>query len=162
MNEPRNITRPIFEGWQTYQQLLVAAITPLTAEQLTLRAAPHLRSVGENAQHIVAARAYWFHRLLGEGGERFASLTAWDEPEAPERSAEELVQALQQTWRTMHVAIDTWSDQDWQQTWPGRPGSAPEIITRHWVIWHLIEHDIHHGGEILLTLGMHDITALSL
>jgi uncharacterized damage-inducible protein DinB len=32
-------------------------------------------------------------------------------------------------------------------------------ITRGWVIWHVIEHDIHHGGEIAYSLGMHGLTA---
>ena len=31
--------------------------------------------------------------------------------------------------------------------------------TRGWVIWHVIEHDIHHGGEIAYSLGMHGLTA---
>jgi uncharacterized damage-inducible protein DinB len=27
------------------------------------------------------------------------------------------------------------------------------------VVWHVLEHDLHHGGEISLTLGMHGIDA---
>jgi uncharacterized damage-inducible protein DinB len=27
------------------------------------------------------------------------------------------------------------------------------------VVWHLIEHDLHHGGELSLTLGMHGVAA---
>ncbi len=25
-----------------------------------------------------------------------------------------------------------------------------QTYTRQWVIWHLIEHDLHHGGELPL------------
>ena len=35
-------------------------------------------------------------------------------------------------------------------------------FTRQWVIWHLIEHDLHHGGEISLTLGAHELTAIDI
>jgi hypothetical protein len=28
------------------------------------------------------------------------------------------------------------------------------------MIWHLIEHDLHHGGELSFTLGMHRLTAI--
>jgi uncharacterized damage-inducible protein DinB len=28
---------------------------------------------------------------------------------------------------------------------------------RGWIIWHLIEHDLHHGGELFYTLGSHGI-----
>jgi uncharacterized damage-inducible protein DinB len=31
--------------------------------------------------------------------------------------------------------------------------------TRGWIIWHVIEHDLHHGGELALTLGMHGLVA---
>ena len=33
-------------------------------------------------------------------------------------------------------------------------------LTRGWVIWHVMEHDIHHGGEIAYSLGMHGLAAL--
>jgi uncharacterized damage-inducible protein DinB len=29
-------------------------------------------------------------------------------------------------------------------------------ITRSWVIWHVLEHDLHHGGELTETLGLLD------
>jgi uncharacterized damage-inducible protein DinB len=25
--------------------------------------------------------------------------------------------------------------------------------TRQWMIWHVLEHEIHHGGELSLALG---------
>jgi uncharacterized damage-inducible protein DinB len=28
---------------------------------------------------------------------------------------------------------------------------------RGWVVWHVIEHDLHHGGEIGYSLGMHGL-----
>jgi uncharacterized damage-inducible protein DinB len=30
------------------------------------------------------------------------------------------------------------------------------------VIWHLVEHDLHHGGEISQILGSHRVPALNL
>jgi len=30
-------------------------------------------------------------------------------------------------------------------------------FSRAWVIYHLVEHDLHHGGEVSLTLGMHGL-----
>lgn len=152
----------IYQGWHTYQDMLVRALMPLTAEQFSLRAAPRLRSVGEVAAHIIGARARWFHALMGEGGDEFAALGRWDRRDAPARSAAELVQGLEATWRGMHAAIDRWTAEEWQQTWPGEDESEPEVITRPWVIYHLIEHDLHHGGEISITLGAHGVRAIEL
>ena len=58
----------IISGWDEYQQNLVSAVSPLTPEQLGLRAAPQLRTIGELVAHIVVARVGWFHFGLGEGG----------------------------------------------------------------------------------------------
>lgn len=161
MKETHSLTQTIYDGWHTYQQLLIKALAPLKEDELELRAAPHLRSVRENALHIIGARARWFYGM-DEEEDRFRPFTGWDRPGAPSRIARELVDGLEQTWTGMRETIGNWTEEDWQQTWPGDPGDEPEIITRQWVIWHLIEHDVHHGGEISLTLGVHGIAALSL
>ena len=55
-------------SWGMYQERLTAAVAALTAEQVALRAAPDLRSIGEIALHIVGCRMYWFTEFLGEDG----------------------------------------------------------------------------------------------
>jgi hypothetical protein len=57
-----------YTSWKAYQDHLKEALAPVTAEQLALRAALGLRSVGENALHIVGCRIYWFTGFLGEVG----------------------------------------------------------------------------------------------
>jgi hypothetical protein len=52
--------------WKSYPDHIKGSLTFLTAEQLELRAAPHLRSIGEDALHIIGCRAYWFTDFLGE------------------------------------------------------------------------------------------------
>ena len=161
LTENRELTGSIFEGWHTFQGALIKALQPLESDQLALRVSPNLRSVGEIARHIVGARARWFHMLLGEGGDAFAALGTWDRLDAPERSAHEIVAGLETTWRGMHAAIACWTPDEWRQTYPGDK-DEPELITRQWVIWHLIEHDLYHGGEISLTLGMHGVRGVDL
>jgi uncharacterized damage-inducible protein DinB len=41
-------------------------------------------------------------------------------------------------------------------------GPRGNVRTRGWIIWHVVEHDLHHGGELSLTLGMHGVPALDL
>jgi uncharacterized damage-inducible protein DinB len=159
MTESQSPLSTIYAGWQTYQTLLITALTPLSPDQVALRAAPTLRSVGEMATHMIGARARWFYQLMGEGGDTFAELGTWDRKGMPIRTATELVHGLETTWQGMHEAISRWTAADWQQTYPGEDASEPATMTRLWVIWHLIEHDLHHGGEISLTLGMHGLSA---
>ena len=162
MREEQFIVPEIFAGWQRYQELIVQALAPLSDEQLSLRAAPTLRSVDEIARHMIGARARWFYLLLGEGGERFAELSKWDGKAMRPRTAAELTEGLETTWRGMQEAIARWTEDDWRKTYPGEGPDEPATITPNWVIWHLIEHDLHHGGEISLTLGMNGLTAPNL
>ncbi len=151
-----------YENWQKYQDQLKGAIAPLTTEQLALRAAPDLRTVGEIATHIIGARVGWFTRLMGEGDEEVATLGGWDGPGEPVRQAAELVQGLDQSWALMAEALGRWSPADMAYVFEGERGGEPYALSRSWVIWHLIEHDLHHGGELSITLGMHGVTAIDL
>lgn len=57
----------VYAGWEDDRRLLIASVAPLTDEQLALRGAPHLRTIGHLAAHIVAARARMIYWILGEG-----------------------------------------------------------------------------------------------
>jgi uncharacterized damage-inducible protein DinB len=162
MAPDQEMIQSVYDGWYAYQKTPIETLALLDLDQLELRAGPNLRTVGEIAAHIVGARARWFHSLMGEGGDKFKSIGRWDRRGAKLRSAEELVSALAETWEGMHEAIARWAPEDWGETWPGEDDTETEVITRHWVIWHLIEHDLHHGGEISITLGAHGVPALKL
>jgi uncharacterized damage-inducible protein DinB len=152
----------VYRGWQDYQALLIHAVTPLTPEQLALRPAPSLRSVGEAVAHVLGARARWIHGLIGEGGDELGAFATWDGPDAPSRTAAELTEGLETTWRKMREAFARWTPAEWDQTYEDDDEGIPATFDRRWVVWHLIEHDIHHGGEIGITLGMHGVNALVL
>jgi len=158
MAEQQSTLSTFYIGWNDYQTLLIKALAPLSPEQLPLRATPQLRSIGEIATHMIGARARWFHDLVGEGDQEFAALGTWDRKGMPIRNAAELVSGLETTCRVMQQAIASWTPADWEQTYEGESGE-PASFTRQWIIWHLIEHDLHHGGELSLTLGIHGLAA---
>jgi uncharacterized damage-inducible protein DinB len=152
---------PFYKGWDVYQQLLVTAIAPLTPEQLALRPASHMWSIGILAAHIISTRVWWFHRWMGVGSAELEPLEIWDEEGAPARSASELVAGLESTWNMVQEALTSWTPNDLEQVFQA-PEGHPRQRSRQWIIWHLLEHDLHHGGEISLILGMHGLTALDL
>ena len=162
MKQEQELIQSIYKGWNAYQEVMIETLAPLGPDQLTLRASPSLRTVGEITAHIVGARARWFYLLMGEGGDEFKDFGTWDRRGAKARTADELVNGLEATWIGMHDAISRWTPEDWNKTWPGEDDNEPELLTRQWVIWHLIEPDLHHGGEISITLGAHGVQALNL
>ncbi len=151
----------IYDNWKGYQEKVAAAIAPLTAEQLTLRAAPHQWSVGRLVEHMVGARVWWIIERLGEDGAAVQSLKDWDrEDEVLPLTAAELVAGLDLTWQMIANALARWSATDMEQvfTYTHYNGEQQQF-DRAWVIYHLLEHDLHHGGEVSLTLGAHGLEA---
>jgi len=145
---------PFYQGWDRYQGLLVESVGSLTDEQLALRAAPHLNSVGMLAAHIIGTRVGWFQQLLGELDPEIAALDPWDADDAPQRSAVELVHGLELTWNMIQDCLNMWTPAIFEQTITTQRGSTRSF---QWVIFHVLEHDMHHGGELALTLGMHGL-----
>jgi uncharacterized damage-inducible protein DinB len=151
-----NFTLAMFyKQWQTYQEQIKAAVAPLTAEQLALRAAPSLRSIGENAAHIIGCRIGWFTYTLGETASD--DVKAWGDNEESARSTTELVQGLDASWQLVADCLGRWNNDDMQQTFPDDWEGQIVHLSRAWIVWHVLEHDLHHGGEISLTLGMYGL-----
>jgi uncharacterized damage-inducible protein DinB len=150
--------------WKEYQEHVKGALAALTAEQLALRAAPHLRSVGENAMHIIGTRIGWFIETLGEEfGEKMSAYLKRNEVAlrqgAPVPTAAELAQGLDLTWQFIADCLARWSPADMQQTFPDEWDGKQVYLSRAWVVGHVMEHDMHHGGELSFTLGMHGVPA---
>jgi uncharacterized damage-inducible protein DinB len=169
---------PFVEGWLGYQRLLLDSIRPLSPEQLASRTAPFQWAVWQLAAHIAGSRAYWFHDVLGEGDPsvremfRVARTTVhdlaledagWEDVEDEPRTAAMLTDAFERTWAMLDESLRRWTAEDLsvEFTRTRRDGEI-ETFTRAWVVWHLIEHDLHHGGEISQILGSNGIPALEL
>lgn len=142
-----------YAGWSNYQRLLVDAVRSLDETGLAYRASPSLRPAWMLAGHIISARIYWFHHVLGEGDAALAPLQNWDEDDQPMLSGRELATGLEQSWQLVEDCLARWSVADLDVEFPRRN----RTVTRQWVVWHVIEHDLHHGGELFLTLGMHGV-----
>lgn len=144
--------------WQTYQNALSTAFAPLAPAQLALRAAPDLRSIDELARHIIGTRAGWFSWVLDANGEDFKAYERWHRPGTP-KTASELVAGLGATWQVMEQTLARYTLTDLREEVSRERDGRTRTFTRGWVIWHVMEHDLHHGGEIAYALGMHGLQA---
>lgn len=163
-NSPQTFTlAPLYKGWQEYQQLLIKALAPLSPEQLNLRAAPELRSIYDIAAHIIRARSGWLFYTLKVESEDLVLLTTWGREGEPVRTAAELVSGLETSMKALQDGLQRWTIADLEdQVEDIEDDGTVETFTRQWVIWHLIEHDLHHGGEISFSLGMYGLAAIDI
>jgi uncharacterized damage-inducible protein DinB len=169
--------RVFSEGWEHHQDLMVGMVRDLTPEQLDLRPAPGTWSVWQLAGHIAGSRAYWFHDVLGEGEDAVRDMfrvtattvpdlpledAGWEDDEDHHRGSAELVEGLERTWSMLDDCLGRWTADDLAVEFSRRRHTGTQTVTRAWVVWHLIEHDVHHGGEISLILGSNGLAGLDL
>jgi uncharacterized damage-inducible protein DinB len=156
--EPEAITLiRFYDGRRAYQAMLADRVAALTSDQLALQSAPHQRPVWLIAAHIIGTRVGWFHGWMGEGAPSIAAFDPWDSDDAPPRTAEELVEGLAATWQMIDDCLNRWTPANLADPFVHRGDDQEITSSRSWIIWHVLEHDIHHGGELFLTLGIHGL-----
>jgi uncharacterized damage-inducible protein DinB len=158
-----------YEGWATYQHRLVEIIAPLSSEQLAFPASSHQWTIGMLVQHILGNRVWWFQGWMSEGNPDLAPIMQLDpgDNETPPRlAAAELVVGLEDTWRMIDQALARWTSADLGQVF-----SPPAFLsegeknyfgerTRQGIIWYVLQHEIHHGGELSLALGAYGLAGI--
>lgn len=148
---------PFYQGWETYQRMLVEVIEPLTPEQLALPLGHTGRTIEHLIRHIIEARIVWFGLWMGQGE---TDLAPWGDGGQPILDAARLIAALKRTWRTIEDALAGWTPATLDDALPTPPGEHFTPRTRRWILWHTFEHEIHHGGELSLALGAHGIPGI--
>ncbi|HEY3413197.1 MAG TPA: DinB family protein [Armatimonadota bacterium] len=153
----------VFEGWEGYNTSLVHAIEPLTAEQLAFRPAPAMSSVGEVAAHIAFGRVGWFHNMGAPGASALAEqISAIEKPGGRatgpmSEDPSELVNWLNATWAMVEGTLGAWTVEDLAVTYPHTYWGKTYAVSRQWTIFRILAHDIHHGGQLTVMLGMQGI-----
>lgn len=160
--QPESFLDVISENWQIYHEKLCASIRPLTSEQLLIQPAAHMWHLGQILQHMISVRAGWFSFTLQENDEAMNAYTMWGQRDSPARSAAELVSGLDETWAFIESRLQRWTPADYAETFPDEVEGQIYQVSRSWVIYHVMEHDLHHGGEVSLILGMNGLPSADL
>ena len=156
----RSTLEVVYENWRGYQDKLRDCIAPLTEAQLELQPAARMWPLGQLVQHIISVRAGWFSGTLQEDDDAMQAYMEWGQRDSPARSAAELVRGLDETWAFIDARLQRWTPVDCARTFPDEAADGQVYeVSRSWVIYHVLEHDLHHGGEVSLILGMHGLRA---
>jgi len=152
----------IYENWRGYNEKLRNCITPLTNEQLRWQPASGMWPLGQILQHIISVRAGWFSGTLQDEDDVMNDYMLWGQRESPARSAEELARGLDETWAFIEARLRRWTPADCAQMFSDEWEGQTYELSRSWVIYHVLEHDLHHGSEVSLILGMHGLRGIDL
>jgi uncharacterized damage-inducible protein DinB len=156
-HQARSTLDVIYENWRVYQEKLRDCIEPLTNDQLMLQPAARMGPLGQIVQHIISVRAGWFSGTLQDDDQAMKEYMSWGQQNSPARSADELVLGLDETWAFIEACLQRWTPGDCAKTFPDEWDGQVYQVSRSWVIYHVMEHDLHLGGEVSLILGMNGL-----
>lgn len=139
--------RKLFRHWDEARTNLLRALDLLTDDQLDFVPHEGLWSLGDVLRHIADGEEGWFRCVITrEHDEWPPNYSAADYP-----TVASVKSLLTEVHARTEAYLDTLrlDDLDRQITAPW--GKTYSLL---WIIWHVIDHEIHHRGEIFLMLGM--------
>jgi uncharacterized damage-inducible protein DinB len=132
--------------WPLVREGLFQALDQLTDEQLSFTPREGLWPLGQIACHIAEAEEGWFrHIVTGE-------LNDWPKYRPEDHASVTAVKALLEEVHGRTIAYldaldEAGLDRVIEASWGGK-------FSLRWIVWHVLEHEVHHRGEIFLLLGL--------
>jgi uncharacterized damage-inducible protein DinB len=142
----------VFSHWRVVRQGLIEALDELADVQLDFVPREGLWSLGTVARHIANAEEGWFRYAVTR------ELAEW--PAAYTAQAYPTVEAVGELLAEVHARTEAFletvdvSELDQVVDLPWDEGLALRQI-----IWHILEHEASHRGEIYLMLGLMGLEA---
>ncbi len=150
-----NLTiRPAYSNWRRYNEALRDVVAAMTDEQLATRPVPERWPLWATVGHTACQRVSW---LCGFAGEPGAETTPFpdalhrcpgDEYLDPRLGADELVHALDSTFRIVEDCLDRWTldmlGEEIRRTF----GDQEWVYPRGSVIQRVFAHDVWHSAEL--------------
>jgi uncharacterized damage-inducible protein DinB len=141
-------TDVLFQHWAEVRGGLCQALDQLSDAQLAFCPREGLWSLGQTACHIAGTEDSWIRHIV------FHELDGWEEADY---RAEDYptVASLKQLLDQVHTRVLAKYEHNPDQMMAA-PVNLPwgPQVRQEWVIWHVLEHEIHHRGEIYLMLGL--------
>lgn len=136
-----------FGHWEQVRDDLLSTLEKFTAEDLDYKPYEDAWTVRETSLHIADAKDGWLRYIVRR------EIDDW--PPEPDLEAYPHVESLKQTLYEVHAQtvafLNTLEIEDLSHQIDAPWGAQFEL---GWIFWHVLEHEIHHRGELSLILGL--------
>ena len=160
--------RPAYDMWPQYNRRLREVIGAMSAGQLAIRPSADRWPIWATVAHTAGVRVYWLCGVFGEPGAEttpFSDPTSgigWEDDLDTPRTAAELTEALDSTWRIVAGSLERWTPDMLSEQFERQAGNKTQVHTRQSVLVRLLSHDAYHSGEVSQTLGIHGLPQIDL
>jgi uncharacterized damage-inducible protein DinB len=159
--------RPFYDMWPQYNRRLREVIGAMSDEQLAVRPAPERWPIWATVGHAAGTRVYWLCHVIGEPGAdttQFANAEGigWEDDLDHPRGPEELVGALDSTFRLVEGCLDRWTPDMLADQIHRHYDGTDQVHTRGSIVQRLFSHEAYHCGELSQTLGIAGLPQIDL
>lgn len=137
----------VFFHWKEVRTDLFRALDMLSDEQLSFVPREGMWSLGETVRHIANTEEGWFRYVV----ERKYAQWPPDYSAADYPTVESIKALLTDVHARTQAFLEPLTLEDLEQIIDSPSG---EQIPLKWIVWHVIDHEIHHRGEVFLMLGL--------
>ena len=158
--------RPAYDMWPQYNRRLREVTGAMSAEQLAIRPAPDLLPIWATVGHTAAMRVYWLCQVIGEPGAETTpfggDIADWADDLDHARGADELVEALDSSFRIIESCLDRWTPDMFADEIRRDYNGTEQLHTRSSILQRLLTHEAYHCGELSQTLGIQGFPQIDL
>lgn len=136
----------LFKHWKQLHRDLLWTISQFDQADLVYRPFQHSWMAGDIMVHIADAEDGWFRYVIKRELDDWPSYSLDEYPDI--ESIKRLISEVHARTEAFLEELDS-ADLDRMVQLPWKEAET----TLGWIIWHVIEHEVHHRGELSLILG---------
>lgn len=141
----------LFSNYYTVRKELLKTVADLTPPQLAWTAPGHANSIGKLLVHIAETEYWW------------TTVVALKKEEKFDESRFEKISTLPEMLKLLNRYFDEFSRyleyetiSDWDRVFYAIPG-YDEKVSKRWLVWHVVEHQARHRGQIFMLMRMQNL-----
>lgn len=136
----------LFAHWVPVRAGLIEVINQFSDAEISVVPFDGSWPAGQIMLHIAEAEDFWLHAVVQELVSPHIDYLTATYPTISEIKA-----VLARSHARTLALLDRLDESDLPRIYTSPSG---EEYTLYWIIWHVLEHEIHHRGELSLILGL--------
>ncbi|HMV42956.1 MAG TPA: DinB family protein [Leptospiraceae bacterium] len=130
----------LFPHWETRTNRILKSLENRTPYELDFKFRSNMRSLGNLYRHIISAEIFWMEDVVAGRGQMFSEI---DEKEFSN------AKSISDKWRSVRnrsqKIVKPFSLSDLKKTFQNPRKKSFDL---NYILWHVVEHEIHHSGQI--------------
>ncbi len=137
-----------FSNYFTVRAEMLSAVGSLSQEQLDWTPPHHKNSIGKLLSHIADCEYFWIREIAT----REISGPDYDQFDSARTLADKLA-LLKEQEDVFAAFMDREEIDDWDSVFYDGT-EAGEKFSKRWLVWHVVEHQARHRGQIFMLMSM--------